>query len=80
MPKLRIWLGLVVLSVSPFGVSAQQQPAAPDAQIKAPEQPSAALLEFIGDWHEDERQLIGMETQAKNITRKQNPKEVRRAP
>jgi len=80
MPSLRIWFGLLAFCVSPVGFAAQAQSAAPDAPIKAPEQPSAALLEFIGDWQEEERELIGMETKAKNIIRKQDPKEVRRAP
>lgn len=80
MPSLRIWFGLLVLCLaSPFALAGQTQKPAPD-RVKAPEQPSAALLDFIGDWTEDERQLIGMEKQAKNPTRKQKPKEVRRAP
>jgi hypothetical protein len=31
------------------------------APVKAPDVPSAALLEFIGDWTEDERQLLNMD-------------------
>ncbi len=79
MPNLRIWCGLLLLCFNPFGFAAPEQTPAPNA-VKAPEQPSAALLEFIGDWNNDERQLIGMETQAENPTRKQQPTEVRRAP
>jgi len=48
--------------------------------VKAPEQPSAALLEFIGDWETDERQLIGMDIQVKNTKPLQKPKEERHAP
>lgn len=79
MPNLRIWCGLVVLSASPYGFAAQNTQPTP-IPVKAPEQPSAALLEFIGDWKEDEQQLIGMETKAKNTIRKPDPKEARRAP
>jgi len=79
MPSLRIWCGLLLLSASPLGFAAKTESPAPDL-AKAPEQPSAALLEFIGDWSEDERLLIGMEKQADTSTRKPSPKEVRRAP
>lgn len=79
MPNLRIWFGAVVLCASPLGFAAQKQPPAP-IPVKAPEQPSAALLEFIGDWEADERRLIGMETKAEKMDRQQKPKEVRRAP
>ncbi len=79
MPKLPAWCGLVLLCVSPFGFAAAETAPAPST-VKAPEQPSAALLEFIGDWNDDERQLIGMETKADKPTHKQNPKEERYAP
>ena len=61
MPNLRIWCGLVFLSASPCGFAVQNTQPTP-TPVKAPEHPSAALLEFIGDWKEDEQQLIGMET------------------
>lgn len=79
MPNLQIWCGLLFLVASPVALANQKQPPAPTA-VKAPEQPSAALLEFIGDWNEDERQLIGMETQLKNTNQKQDTKEVPHAP
>lgn len=79
MPRLRIWCGLLLLSVSPLGFTAQEREPAPKP-ILAPDQPSAALLEFIGDWNEDERQLIGMEEKADKSARTQQPKEVPHAP
>lgn len=78
MPRQRIWWGLLALCAGPLGLLAQAQPPAADP-VKAPAQPSAALLEFIGDWNETERQLIGMEIQVKKSTPQQNPNEVRRA-
>jgi hypothetical protein len=49
--------------------------------VKAPSLPSAALLEFIGDWNEDERLLIGMEHKVELTTPVQTqPKEASRAP
>ena len=79
MPNLRIRCGLLLLCFSPLGLAAPAPSPAPTA-VKAPEQPSAALLEFIGDWNDDERQLIGMETKAENTNVTQKPNEVRRAP
>lgn len=79
MPSLRIWFGALLCCVGPLGFAAQAEPTAPNP-VKAPEQPSAALLEFIGDWNEDERQLIGMEKQLQDKTHKQDRKVVRRAP
>ncbi len=79
MPKLWPWCGMVFLLASPALLAAQGQPPAP-SPVKAPEQPSAALLEFIGDWNEDERQLIGMDIKVEDTSRKQDTKEVRRAP
>ena len=79
MPNLRIWCGLVLLSASPMGFAAQQPKPAP-IPVMAPDQPSAALLEFIGDWEEDERQLIGMETKVDTTGSQQEVKEVRNAP
>ena len=79
MPNQRLWWGVLLLSASPLGFAAQEPLTTPNA-VKAPEQPSAALLEFIGDWNENERQLIGMETQVEKSIRKQDTKEVRRAP
>jgi len=79
MPNLRIWCGLLLALLSPLGFAASESSPASNP-VKAPEQPSAALLEFIGDWNDDERQLIGMDTQAETPTRKQNPKEERHAP
>ena len=79
MPSLRIWFGLMLMCLSPLGFATEAKQSAPNP-VKAPELPSAALLEFIGDWNEDERQLIGMETKNENSTPKQNSKEVRHAP
>ena len=79
MPSLRIWFGLLLMCLSPLGFATEAKQAAPNP-VKAPEQPSAALLEFIGDWNEDERQLIGMQIKTEKPSQKQNPKEVRRAP
>jgi Spy/CpxP family protein refolding chaperone len=79
MPSLRLWCGMLFLCAAPLGYAAQKPAPAPKP-VKAPEQPSAALLEFIGDWDEDERRLIGMETHAETLDRKQKTKEVRRAP
>ncbi|MES2683280.1 MAG: hypothetical protein V4650_07130 [Pseudomonadota bacterium] len=79
MPSLRICFGLMLMCLSPLGFAAQN--ASSDANpVKAPEQPSAALLEFIGDWNEDERQLIGMDTKNQKSAPLQDPKEVRSAP
>lgn len=80
MPSLRIWFGLLLCCLSPLGLAATQQNTSKPNPIKAPEQPSAALLEFIADWSEEERQLIGMETKTKQFTEEQDPKEARRAP
>ena len=79
MPSLRICFGLMLLCLSPLGFAAQNQLTEANP-VKAPEQPSAALLEFIGDWNEDERQLIGMDTKNEKSASQQNPKEVRHAP
>ena len=79
MPRLRIWCGLFLLSASPLGFAAQPTQATPNP-IQAPEQPSAALLEFIGDWNEDERQLIGMEDKVEKSAPTQQPKKVPHAP
>lgn len=80
MPRLRIWCGFLLLCVSPAGYTAQQSEKPAPTPVSAPELPSAALLEFIGDWNEDERQLIGMENKVENPSRSKKPKEVRRAP
>lgn len=79
MPSLRICFGLLLCCVSLAGLAAQNVQPKPNP-VQAPVQPSAALLEFIGDWNEDERQLIGMDKKADKSIRKQNSKEVRRAP
>lgn len=79
MPNLRSWFGVLLLCASPLGLAAEGKPAKP-AAVKAPEQPSASLLEFIGDWETDERQLIGMDIQVKNTKPQQKPKEERHAP
>ena len=79
MPSLRICFGLMLMCLSPLGLAAQNASSEPNP-VKAPEQPSAALLEFIGDWNEDERQLIGMDTKNEKSAPQQNPKEVRHAP
>lgn len=80
MPRLRIWCGLLLLSASPLGHARQPAENPAPIPVSAPEQPSAALLEFIGDWNEDERQLIGMEIKVENSARSKKPEEVRRAP
>lgn len=77
MPNLRPWLGLMFLCVSSTGLAAETQTK--PVPVKAPEQPSALLLEFVGDWETDERQLIGMETKVEKPKPQQNSKEVRRA-
>ncbi len=79
MPSLRIWFGLLLMCLSPLGFATEAKQSAPNP-VKAPEQPSAALLEFIGDWNEDERQLIGMEIKTDKSTLQQNSKKVRHAP
>lgn len=79
MPRLRLWCGWFLLTASPFGFAATEPKPAPVA-VKAPEQPSAALLEFIGDWNEEERLLIGMEHKVEVSRTEQQSKEVRRAP
>lgn len=79
MPKLQRWCAVLLFCASPLGLAAEKKPAIPTA-VKAPEQPSVALLEFIGDWETDERQLIGMEIQVKNSKPQQKPKEERHAP
>lgn len=79
MPNLRSWFGVFLICASPFGLAAEKKLATATA-VKAPEQPSAALLEFIGDWDTDERQLIGMDIQVKHTKPQQNSKEERHAP
>ena len=78
MPSLRLWCGWCLLIASPLGFAATEPKPTPVA-VKAPERPSASLLEFIGDWNEDERLLIGMEHTVE-VTKPVQPKEVRRAP
>ena len=80
MPRLRVWCGLMLLCASPLGRAHQPAQNAVPVPVSAPEQPSAALLEFIGDWNEDERQLIGMENKVEITARSKKPEEVRRAP
>ena len=81
MPSLRIWCGSLLLSAGPCAYAASQPAPAPSA-VKAPDQPSASLLEFIGDWNEDELHLIGMEYKVEQPAQPQQPKprEVRNAP
>ncbi len=79
MPSLRIWFGLLLMCLSPLGFATEAKRSAPNP-VKAPVQPSAALLEFIGDWNEDERQLIGMEIKTEKPPLKQTSKEARHAP
>jgi len=79
MPRVLIWCGLILLSASPAGFAAAPNPPAPKP-AQAPEQPSAALLEFVGDWNEDERQLIGMEDKVEQSAVTQQPKKVPHAP
>jgi len=63
MPSFGRWVGLGLLLASPMAAHAskptptQPPPTAPVAP------PSAALLEFLGDWNREERELLNMDSQ-----------------
>lgn len=60
MPKVfRRWSLLLFVLVSPMGWTAEAAPASKPLP-KPPVQPSAAFLEFIGEWTDSERELLMM--------------------
>lgn len=58
MPRRAIALTLALMLAA--CATAAPTPAPP---AKAPAQPNTALLEFIGNWTEDERELLNMDEQ-----------------
>jgi hypothetical protein len=62
MPSSRGWFWLVAVVASPLACAAPQPQ--PQQQPTTPIQPSAALLEFLGDWSPEERALLNMNKQA----------------
>jgi len=63
MPRFGRWFGIGMLLASPMAACATTpMPAQPP--LTAPvAPPSAALLEFLGDWNLEERELLNMDTQ-----------------
>jgi hypothetical protein len=59
MPKVRVWTLAILVVFSPLGC-ATAPPPKPAPLPRPPAQPSAAFLEFIGDWTDAERELMTM--------------------
>ena len=59
MPSFGRWAWIGLLLASPLACAATPVPSPQPPAVTAP--PSAALLEFIGDWNVEERELLTMD-------------------
>lgn len=73
MPSFGRWVGIGVLLASPMaaGASTPTPPQPPPTAPVAP--PSVALLEFLGDWNREERELLNMDTQTEKQAQPASP-------
>ena len=61
MPKPWQFACLFVVTASPLACAAPAPAPTPPVAQTAPALPNAALLEFVGDWTEQERELLNMD-------------------